>query len=427
MIFTKITFFIVWILACFNSNVRACEMTETIEGHEACVKETSASSFSSSQVVDVPSNSIYLTTNGGGASEGGASGGGAPSSTKIVKPSSQVRRQVTLDTIRKTNNKLREIKYSKFHLAVSLQHLSAPGDLKHRELSRDLQNRIRTATMYAQPGGESRSRRDVLRRFDIVSIYTRMDYQADWTPYPSSPQNILFPVMYVAAPNIGDSRASDFHDYSSGNPPRLNRGRYIGDMGKIFANILYATQDQRRDEIVMTGFGLGAFIRHLGDKDSTYKDKEKLFHLVRDAAKAFMDEIKKYPNIQVHICIPQPTTTHDIGNEAFRNLTAFRKASSNIRNVHIHVDTDAASFAQSLANQSRNPILIIAGNRHFFGNHWPDFETAPKAQEENLHRKAYELCATAYLLNGVLNTGDSMETWITHLQGTTKRLPQYRP
>jgi len=239
---------------------------------------------------------------------------------------------------------------------------------------------------------QSDSRQQLLGRFDVLATPCKMDYDSNWNK--SDQKKREFYLHHAAALNIGDEKNPiDFKEYSKNGV--LDEKKYIQDMGKIVSNILKAQKESGIKQSVWNPFGMGAFLKHLGNWDKSY-DLKKLKDLKIKLAEQFLENASNFKDMKIHIALPDGD-----------NLIAFERALQNLKKknktplVKIHVNVDATELAQTLANQSRDGLkvsLVNAANRNLIGNHWSQ-DKAFHAIDENIHRRSSLAASCALLIN----------------------------
>jgi len=244
----------------------------------------------------------------------------------------------------------------------------------------------------------------LLGRYDVVCVRTCTDFDRSWN-FLKGPRNNFW-VAHAAALNIGEStEATDFPDFcrlenNTGEASgRLDEERYFEAMSQIVDNIVYACNDLKAEHVVFFPFGMGAFLRHLGQLDGTFEDDVSLQRLRRRLGNVFMTCFKRLSSkARVHICLQLGT------EEAQRNADAFFRAVTAVdknlkKRITVIPEGDSLSVASQLANTSVNVVLVNGANRQLLGNHW-FAGRARLAIDENLHRRSWRMAALSYLLNG---------------------------
>lgn len=309
-----------------------------------------------------------------------------------------------------------------------------------------------------------------------------------------------FWVVHAAAPNIGESsNADDFAAYSheeapiataqsTGHTPfgggtygtyttydiygrpvshsmgsqacwkaprsrrRLDEDVYVNHMGRLWRNALIAMARLEVDDAVVFPFGMGAFLRHLGQNDDRYNDGQKLRKLRRRVADEFVEAViavcltaeqqaaavtaaeaaaaaggkknKKLkqpkPNKQrrgsanvkgparVHLCL----VVSDQNSEGVENHNSFLEAVAERarvipqlkqvlllrRNVDCLQLGHEISSAQWAVKGLPKVAVLNGASRKLVGNHW--FQGgARNAIDENMHRRSASMARAAMLLN----------------------------
>lgn len=324
----------------------------------------------------------------------------------------------------------------------------------------------------------------------------RLRHTANQAPTPApTPAPILVPedcdgsdglagwfwVVHAAAPNIGErANADDFHEYSReeeapkssysyayGYQPsqagvsgarydsrglvqpcwkgrfgrrRLDEDLYIKDMGRLWRNALLAFSRLEIDDAIMFPFGMGAFLRHLGQNDDRYNDEKTMRRLRRRVAERLMDAIVdvcigsevdggsatggkgsqkkkgspgpkgRAPGVRrgparVHLCLMVSNAEGVENHNCFVGAAADRaKACPQLGGVlKVLLNVDCLQLACSIAcsQWEKGPpkVGILNGaNRKLIGNHW--FQNgARSAIDENMHRRSPSMARSALLLN----------------------------
>uniref|UniRef100_A0A7S4V065 Uncharacterized protein n=2 Tax=Alexandrium monilatum TaxID=311494 RepID=A0A7S4V065_9DINO len=281
-----------------------------------------------------------------------------------------------------------------------------------------------------------------------------------------------FWVVHSAAPNIGESEeADDFGAYSEqvpaapaapsgaqgpagapgsprGSPDsptdanqpqrRLHEDRYVADMARLWRASLIAMGRLEVGEAIVFPFGMGAFLRHLGQNDSRYNDPRAMRKLRRRVADELMNAIvdlccggaapasraaqraaaKVQPPVKavaakarpgpahVHLCLvcanAESVENHNCFVEAA--ASAFRVCQGLSEVLRLRRNVDTLQLAHDLIGQdgggerSLKVGILNGANRELVGNHW--FEDGARfAIDENLHRRSASLARAALLLN----------------------------
>jgi len=150
-------------------------------------------------------------------------------------------------------------------------------------------------------------------------------------------------------------------------------------------------------------FGLGAFVRHVGDHDPMYQIPEARMQLKKEVYERFFRAMASFPQIPHHFCIPtggRGDTGDPRQDEMRENFVAFmaaiKEAPDMVRmNIIVHPDVYTTDLIEQLAQQGEVPAVFNGSNckkigNHFFGN------GALRAIEENTVRLLGEE-ALAYL------------------------------
>merc|ERR1712039_479810 len=148
------------------------------------------------------------------------------------------------------------------------------------------------------------------------------------------------------------------------------------------------------------GFGMGAFLRHLGKVDNQYFEDEKLQRLRRCIARRWAKQLSKAPpNCRIHLCILFTDEEPKRNADAFMRALIDGCAKTVAQRVTIWPEADALQLAHELAKTSQKVLLLNGANRKLLGNHW----FGPRAKfaiDENLHRRSWNMSALSYILNG---------------------------
>lgn len=286
-----------------------------------------------------------------------------------------------------------------------------------------------------------------------------------------------FWVVHSAAPNIGESEeADDFGAYSeqvvdepsppspagpspagpsptnavgspTSSPPqrRLREDLYVSDMARLWRCALAAMGRLEVDEAILFPFGMGAFLRHLGQNDSRYNDPVAMRKLRRRIADELMKAIvdlciggptaagKSAPKaaappkappkgakaassagaagvprgpVHVHLCLvvanAESVENHNSFVEAAAEASRSCRGLQDVLRLRRNVDTlqlahDLVAQGEG-AEKSLKVAILNGANRELVGNHW--FEDGARfAIDENLHRRSASLARAALLLN----------------------------
>mmetsp|Transcript_63866 Transcript_63866/g.149958 ORF Transcript_63866/g.149958 Transcript_63866/m.149958 type:complete len:585 (+) Transcript_63866:73-1827(+) len=313
----------------------------------------------------------------------------------------------------------------------------------------------------------------LLGKYQIVAVPARADYDSAFSQVPqakaeNSPShdthmndtldcdglegfNGWFWVLHAAAPNIGESaHADDFVAYSVEEETditspvrtesvkstastasrccwkdrlarparRLNEDLYIGDISRMWRNVLMAMQHLQVEDVILFPFGMGAFLRHLNLNDDRYEDACNLRKLKRRIADGLMNAIvdvcmpelkapqKAKVPLKVHLCLvcvnPESVDNHN----SFVQAAAERaKQCPELKQIlQLRRNVDSLQLAHELAKKqrgSKQPLkvaLLNGANRKLCGNHW--FQSGARyAIDENLHRRSASLSRASLLVN----------------------------
>eukprot|EP00930_Biecheleria_cincta_P016583 TRINITY_DN13438_c0_g1_i2.p1 TRINITY_DN13438_c0_g1~~TRINITY_DN13438_c0_g1_i2.p1 ORF type:complete len:659 (-),score=117.51 TRINITY_DN13438_c0_g1_i2:103-2079(-) len=282
----------------------------------------------------------------------------------------------------------------------------------------------------AAAGGEN-----ILGRYDVLCLRVCADYDRDWQFIKASRKD--FWVAHAAAINIGESvSAPDFGDFCIAPNPgdasgKLNEELYFSSMGSIFENIAYACTNLKIQSLILFPFGMGAFLRHLGQLDSKYFDDEEQQRLRRRVARECVAALAKGTSeaCHIHLCLMFGHQESERNADAFIRALVAKEAASLGKRVTIWPEGDSFHLANMIASKdSKNVMLLNGANRRLLGNHW--FAGRAKiAIDENLHRRSWRMSAMAYLLNDFDasrefegRSGDELEQRVKKLGGRVEML-----
>lgn len=241
----------------------------------------------------------------------------------------------------------------------------------------------------------------LLGRYDVVTVRASADLDRNWN-FIKGPKNDFW-VAHAAALNVGESlRATDFHDFcQQGNTQgMLDVERYLEETEHILANVCQACTTLNMKHLVFFPFGMGAFLRHLGQLDRRFTSYEEMQRLRRRLALSFMKVFAAATDnaTSIHICLMFTDEETQCNADAF--LRALHAAASKLKKrVTVYPEGDCLHLAQELAQTSDKVMLVNGANRTLLGNHW--FAGRAKlAIDENLHRRSWRLSAMSYVLNG---------------------------
>lgn len=243
----------------------------------------------------------------------------------------------------------------------------------------------------------------LLGRYDVVCVRVCADFDRDWRFIKGARND--FWVAHAAALNVGESTmATDFRDFCrpenknelSGS---LDEERYYQAMGQILSNVTAACATIEAQHLIFFPFGMGAFLRHLGQLDGNFVDDEQLQRLRRRLAHRFVEVLARTPkSMQIHICLGFGAEEPRRNSDAF--LRALCKSDTGLTSrLTVWPEGDSLHLAHELAAKSPNVVLVNGANRQLLGNHW-FAGRAKMAIDENLHRRSWRLAALSYLLNG---------------------------
>lgn len=246
----------------------------------------------------------------------------------------------------------------------------------------------------------------LLGRYDIVVAKAAADFDRNWSFMSGRKKD--FWVAHAAALNIGESlTASDFDDFElqekSSSERKLDEESYYEAMEQILANVVFACEQLSVRHLVFFPFGMGAFLRHLGQIDRKFVHAEEVQRLRRRLANCFVSVLAKLApsSMSIHLCLMFAEEEPRCNADAFlRALSSDNKDAAVLRpRVIIHPEGDSLNLASDLAEASHDVLLLNGANRMLLGNHW--FAGRAKlAMDENLHRRSWRMAATSYLLNG---------------------------
>mmetsp|Transcript_18026 Transcript_18026/g.32716 ORF Transcript_18026/g.32716 Transcript_18026/m.32716 type:complete len:785 (-) Transcript_18026:44-2398(-) len=217
---------------------------------------------------------------------------------------------------------------------------------------------------------------------------------------------------------------------------RLDEDHYIKDMHRLWRNSLLAFKRLDVDDAILFPFGMGAFLRHLGQNDDRYNEEKAMRRLRRRIADGLMDAIveicigeeptgggkadsnKKKPSsgkgkppgkcgpARVYICLI-------VGNaESVENHNCFVEAAAERMRtcpkledvLKLMLNADCLQLAHNLScsqwqTKGTPKVGILNGaNRKLLGNHW--FQNgARSAIDENMHRRSSSMARSSLLLN----------------------------
>ncbi|CAK0789500.1 unnamed protein product [Prorocentrum cordatum] len=304
---------------------------------------------------------------------------------------------------------------------------------------------FRDVSEAAQEGIAPAGGYNLLGRYDVCCVKTCADLDRKWSFLKS--QKFDFWVAHAAAVNIGESvDAPDFGDFQkleSEAMKVLDRWKYIEAMGHIMDNIVSICTKLQIKQMVFFPFGMGAFLRHLGQIDASFLQDEEMLKLRRALAARMVESWARLPQgLKVHLCLQFAT------DEAQRNADAFLRAlSANTASGHrsllvkdrvvVIPEGDALNVASDLAVRSDGVLLVNGANRRLIqrknarlnatvlssptvGNHW-FAGRARAAMDENLHRRSWRLAALSYVLNG---HGGEQDTPRRHRDTLAERVRQ---
>lgn len=281
---------------------------------------------------------------------------------------------------------------------------------KKIRIPRDLKQLLEQVTLYT-PSDES-SQADqksrgtaLLGRYDVLATPCRMDYNAKWQKHQT--ERFPFLVHHAAAPNIGESaNAEDFASFSNDNG-QLDEDKYLRAMSQIFTNIIQQQIQSGVSDAVWIPFGMGAFLRHLGDNDSRYKDRNTMIALRNQIAEVFVKVVgkfaKRYSYFNIHLCLPTESNPHSATNDNYNAFirAIFEEGNPKVTNaIRVYINEDGTDLAQHLAQKKAEykVSLVNTANRNLLGNHWYS-DRARHAMDENLHRRSSLLATISLLLN----------------------------
>jgi len=245
----------------------------------------------------------------------------------------------------------------------------------------------------------------LLGRYDVVAVCVCADLDRNWNFIKGQKRD--FWVAHAAALNIGESvHATDFLDFcqqenslTDNNPGGLDEDPYLDATEHILANVCQACTSLGIEHLVFFPFGMGAFLRHLGQLDTRYTSDEEMQRLRRRLARSFIKVLAAATNeaTSIHLCLMFADEETQCNADAF--IRALHDSPSKLRKrVTIYPEGDCLHLAHELAQKSDKVMLVNGANRALIGNHW--FAGRAKlAIDENLHRRSWRMSAIAYLLN----------------------------
>lgn len=209
---------------------------------------------------------------------------------------------------------------------------------------------------------------------------------------------------------------------------RLDENLYVSHMGRLWCNVLTSMGRLDVDDAVVFPFGMGAFLRHLGQNDSRYNDTRNMKKLRLRIAEAFLDAVamvclgvsgKKSKRRRASVGVHGPARVHlclVVSNpESVENHNCFLEAAAERAKVLPQLRTvlllrrnvDSLQLAHDLSSALWQHVVLPkvavlnGASRKLIGNHW--FQSgARSAIDENLHRRSSSMARAALLLN--LNT-----------------------
>eukprot|EP00929_Paragymnodinium_shiwhaense_P034991 TRINITY_DN18978_c0_g1_i2.p1 TRINITY_DN18978_c0_g1~~TRINITY_DN18978_c0_g1_i2.p1 ORF type:complete len:571 (-),score=128.99 TRINITY_DN18978_c0_g1_i2:240-1871(-) len=252
----------------------------------------------------------------------------------------------------------------------------------------------------AAPGGCN-----LLGRYDVCCVRTCTDFDQHWS-FVKGHRNDFW-VAHAAALNVGESmEAPDFPDFcrlaNNGNASgKLDEEMYYEGMGLIMQNVMYACSSLKCEHLIFFPFGMGAFLRHLGQIDANFLADEEQQRLRRRLARRFVEVMTKcaMPKLKVHICLQFSQIEAQRNGDAFLRAVIDAEAAALRDRITIWPEGDCLQLAHELALESPNVMLVNGANRQLMGNHW-FMGRAKMAIDENLHRRSWRLAALSYVLNG---------------------------
>jgi len=257
----------------------------------------------------------------------------------------------------------------------------------------------------------------LLGRYDVCVVKACADMDRDWNFIKGSKNN--FWVAHAAALNIGESsRAADFPDFcrdannADSSVPRLDDERYFEAMEHIMANVAQACTKLRIQHLIFFPFGMGAFLRHLGQLDQRFLAYEEMQRLRRRVARMFLKVLAEATPgaTHVHLCLMFQDAETQCNADAFLRALVEPAGDASVARLRsrltIYPEGDCLHLAHILAEKSDHVMLVNGANRALIGNHW-FAGRARLAIDENLHRRSWRMSSMAYVLNGF----DGREPW----------------
>jgi len=252
----------------------------------------------------------------------------------------------------------------------------------------------------------------ILGRYDVAVTKVCADLDRNWNFIKGAKPD--FWVAHAAALNVGESlQAADFPDFiqmdNEAGRSILDEESYFQAMEHILANVAQACTKLHIEHLVFFPFGMGAFLRHLGQLDLRFTSHEELQRLRRRLARSFMKVLAgtTHEKCRIHLCLMfgawEPQCNSDAFLRALAEPTgdASDAAIAKLRKrLTVYPEGDCLHLAHELAvSSTANRVMLVNGaNRVLLGNHW--FAGRAKlAIDENLHRRSWRMSAASYLLN----------------------------
>jgi hypothetical protein len=249
------------------------------------------------------------------------------------------------------------------------------------------------------------SRRDaLLSHGEVLAVTCRMDFDSRWLA--STNQNrSRFWAAYAVAPNAGNKYSSFFRR----NGREFVQSEYLELMRVSARNVGLAAARMELNHLVWFPYGMGAFLRGLGNLDLRFKEPQHMRALRREIAHLqLVTLLSTIPsNCVIHIAIRSGE------GEAGENADAFVRAVYEIAarqganlwdRVVLQESADVSEVCAGLATDAVSGLrvmMVVGSNSSRLGNRWEDLSKARIAIEENLHRRSTDLVTFAYAINYV--------------------------
>jgi hypothetical protein len=313
------------------------------------------------------------------------------------------RRDVQNNTIIEVSEQFRIKPPENFHQEIEsvVQQINNPEELPASWL-KDYFRRVILFTPEKKPDKHKTSDTRLLGRFDVLAVPCTMDYDANWKKQDHKVQKEFYIHNGLAIHLGGKNTLEDWENYKMKNGS-FDKEAYLEDMGKIFHQMLAAQEAAGSEHAVWFPFGMGATLRKLPDLDSAYKDRQVFNDLKQEIAEAFVEEVCKFPNLQIHMCLPlDDQHDSDVQQNYNAMVNAFSKAPEKFKNrVSFYINVDATDLAQRLANLYKDNYkvsLANATNRDTIGNQWSNMN-GPQSMDDHLYQRSVLSASIAVVLN----------------------------